>query len=112
MQLLGDLQFARAEAIREGQPVTVCVSSTGSQLRCGHATPAWQKGWIIFTNPNNVTDHRCRGPPAPDGERLLRQGDTFRSTNNIYAITFNGNGFANLGVGIHDDHAAQLHATS
>ena len=53
--LLGDMQFARAEAIREGQQVTVCVSSNGSSCDVATLPPAWQEGWIIFSNPNNVT---------------------------------------------------------
>src|SRR5208283_6012427 len=37
--LLGDLQFARAEAIKEGTNVTVCVSSDGAN--CANST-TWQ----------------------------------------------------------------------
>lgn len=43
--LLGDLQFARAEAIKEGRTVTVCVSSDGAN--CANST-TWQSGWIVF----------------------------------------------------------------
>src|SRR5690348_14373151 len=38
--LLGDMQYARSEAIKRGQNVTVCESSDGSS--CGAAT-AWHK---------------------------------------------------------------------
>lgn len=47
--LLGDMQFARAEAIKEGQSVTVCVSSDG--VSCLSGTTTWQKGWIVFPDP-------------------------------------------------------------
>src|ERR1700722_13148716 len=46
--LLGDLQFARAEAIKEGRYVTVCVSTDGQN--CNGST-AWQEGWIMFSDP-------------------------------------------------------------
>src|ERR1700722_11134278 len=37
--LLGDLQFARGEAIKEGRTVTVCVSTNGTSCT---GTPNWQ----------------------------------------------------------------------
>ena len=43
--LLGDMQFARAEAIKEGQNVTICVSSDG--LTCSNSTD-WKSGWVVF----------------------------------------------------------------
>jgi type IV fimbrial biogenesis protein FimT len=43
--LLGDMQFARAEAIKEGQNVTICVSSDG--LTCANSTD-WKSGWVVF----------------------------------------------------------------
>src|SRR6266567_7672105 len=48
--LLGDLQYARAEAIREGQAVTACVSSDGASCTGG---AHWENGWIVFSDPNN-----------------------------------------------------------
>src|ERR1700677_1609484 len=52
--LVGDLQFARAEAIKEGRTVTVCVSTDGNT--CANTT-AWQSGWIVFSDPNDVGVH-------------------------------------------------------
>ena len=46
--LLGDLQFARAEAIKEGVNVTACVSD--DRLTCKNVT-AWDRGWIVFRDP-------------------------------------------------------------
>src|SRR5450755_2996973 len=45
--LLGDMQYARAEAIKEGQTVTVCVSSNNTS--CSAAT-TWHSGWIVFSD--------------------------------------------------------------
>ena len=71
--LLGDMQFARAEAIKEGQSVTVCVSSNGTSCT---GTVNWHNGWIVFMDLN--------GNGAKDaGESILRTqkaftgGDTF-----------------------------------
>src|SRR3974390_491891 len=49
--LLGDLEFARVEAIKEGLTVPACVSSDGASCDTGSTT--WQEGWIVFQDGNN-----------------------------------------------------------
>ncbi len=93
--LLGDLQFARAEAIKEGQTVTVCVSGNGTSCSAGVST--WQNGWIVFQDPNN--NHVVDG-----GENVIRVQAAFTSTDTFVAspatgyITFNREGFASGGT--------------
>ena len=87
--LLGDLQLARAEAIKEGRNVTVCVSANGTS--CTNST-SWQSGWIVFSDPANVGI-------VDAGETVLRVqkpfsgSDTFTS-NGIIKVTFNREGYA------------------
>jgi type IV fimbrial biogenesis protein FimT len=89
--LVGDLQLARAEAIKEGRNVTVCVSTSGTG--CVANATTWESGWMVFSDPNN------NGTPDA-GETILRVQstftglDTFRASNNISAITFNREGYA------------------
>ncbi|HTP37941.1 MAG TPA: GspH/FimT family pseudopilin [Steroidobacteraceae bacterium] len=100
--LLGTLQYGRYEAIREGQPVTICVSTDGSSCTGG---TAWQGGWIAFAdaNGNGVVD---------TGEAVLRvqppfsSTDTFTASNSVSAITFNREGFA---AGIANGTLVTLH---
>jgi len=91
--LLGDLQFARAEALKEGQSVTICVSADG--INCT-GTANWQSGWVVFSNPANAAD-----PPAGSILRVQRTftggPDTFVANNGLSAVTYNREGFA-LGV--------------
>ncbi len=100
--LLGDLQFARAEAVKEGRTVTVCISSDG--LSCTGST-AWQGGWIVFSDPTDV------GVVDP-GETILRMQkpfsstDTFNASNGVSVITFNREGYA---VGIANGTLISLH---
>jgi len=100
--LLGDLQFARAEAIKEGQNVTVCVSINGTN--CANST-AWQNGWIVFSDPTNVGVH-------DPGETIWRvqspftSSDTFLASNNVSAVTFNREGYA---IGIANGTLITLH---
>jgi type IV fimbrial biogenesis protein FimT len=87
--LLGDMQYARAEAIKEGQPVTVCTSSDGAT--CANVA-TWQSGWIVFSNPNANTT-------VDPGEAIFRVqrpfsgSDTFQASGSTTAVTFNREGF-------------------
>lgn len=76
-QFVGDLNFARSEAITRGGPVTVCKSADGATCT---TSGSWEQGWIVFTDPNNIgvvdagageTILRVRGP--------LEQGATLVS---------------------------------
>jgi type IV fimbrial biogenesis protein FimT len=103
--LLGDLQFARAEAIKEGRTVTVCVSNDGAN--CANFT-TWQSGWIVFSDPANVG-------VVDAGETILRvqapfsSSDTFNASNNVAAITFNREGYA---IGIANGTLLSLHEST
>ncbi|HEV2287082.1 MAG TPA: GspH/FimT family pseudopilin [Steroidobacteraceae bacterium] len=89
--LVGDLMYARAEAIKEGQPVAICASTDG--LTCSGAT-SWQGGWIVFPDPagNGAAD-------APASVLHVQQAftgtDTLTSPNNpVSSVLFNREGFA------------------
>ncbi len=89
---VGDLQFARSEAIKEGQYVSVCASS--DQQTCS-SSPDWQNGWIVFVNPGN-------SPTVTPGVSvlpLLRLQAAFSGTDTfvsdgISIVTFNRDGYA------------------
>jgi type IV fimbrial biogenesis protein FimT len=106
--LLGDMQFARSEAIKEGQTVTVCSStnSTSAAPTCA-GSPQWQNGWIVFSDVN--------GDGAVEaGDTILRVQSPFKLTDTFVAnpamkfVTFNREGFAlNMGSAV----TITLHAT-
>ncbi len=95
--LLGDLQYARAEAIREGQPVTTCVSTNGTACTGG---ANWAGGWIVFSDPNG-------NGTLDAGEPVLRVQatftgnvpDTFNADNAVTAVSYNREGFATTAAG-------------
>lgn len=60
--LLGDMQFARGEAIREGQAVSICPSNDGATCL---VTTIWNSGWIVFSGTSP--------PPPPPGSILKIQ---------------------------------------
>jgi type IV fimbrial biogenesis protein FimT len=93
--LLGDLQFARAEAIKEGQTVTVCSSTNGTS--CNGTATAWNSGWIVFSDVNNdQTVDAGAGDTVYRMQRAFNGSDTFKADNSATAITFNREGFASV----------------
>src|ERR1700730_15822924 len=46
--LLGDMQYTRSQALREGRRVVICISSNGTSC-VGGTTNTWQSGWIVFS---------------------------------------------------------------
>jgi type IV fimbrial biogenesis protein FimT len=93
--LLGDLMYARSEAIKEGQFVTVCETVNGQT--CSGNT-SWDRGWLVFSNPNNG--------PQPPGAILRVQApftgttpDSFDADNGMSSVTYNREGFATTAAG-------------
>lgn len=89
--LLGTMQYARAEAIKEGNNVVVCASANGTA--CSNAT-TWQTGWIVFSDPDN-------NGTLEAGETILQYhnaftgGDTFTPADNTTSeVQFSRDGFA------------------
>jgi type IV fimbrial biogenesis protein FimT len=83
--LLGDLQFARSEALKEGGTVTVCPPDTTGKV-CGNSS-TWDQGWIV-TSPN-VTPGLLRVQKP-----FATTKDSFVGTLGQTAISFDRNGFA------------------
>jgi type IV fimbrial biogenesis protein FimT len=103
--LLGDLQFARAEAIKEGRNVTVCVSADG--VNCSANTYTWQIGWIVFPDLANPGVRNAATEPVLRMQSAFSGTDTFdASANNLAFITFNREGYA---VGVPNATLITLH---
>jgi len=95
--LLGDMQYARSMAIKQGLPVTVCVSTDHATCTGGDA---WQGGWIVFLDSNS-------NQQVDPGEAVLRIQNAFTSTDTFVpdngafdAITFNREGYATTGAAV------------
>ena len=107
--LLGDLQFARAEAINTGQDVTVCLSAGGQT--CDTTANTWQTGWIVYLNPTGTGTNTT----VPAAGSILRVQSPFTSTDTFFAspaasaITYNREGYA---IGINSGTLISLHTAS
>jgi type IV fimbrial biogenesis protein FimT len=89
--LLGDMQYARSEAVREGQTVTVCTSTDGANCTGGGGN-TWQGGWIVFSDANGDKAVQSATEPVLRVKNTFSGQDTFTST--VNAVTFNREGFA------------------
>jgi type IV fimbrial biogenesis protein FimT len=100
--LLGDMQYARSEAIKEGQTVTVCSSSNATT--CSNLI-SWRDGWIVYSdlNGNGVVDNNeiLRVQPA------FPPGDSFNADQGTNQVSFNREGFA---LGLNNTVTITLHA--
>lgn len=56
-KLSASLNYARLEAIKRGEQVSVCAASSSALSACGTAAQ-WGQGWIVFVdeNDNNAID--------------------------------------------------------
>ncbi len=89
--LLGDLQFARGEAIKEGQTVTACISTNGQT--CAAGGTGWQQGWIVFSDvADNQTVNTAIGDTVLRVQSAFTSSDTFEG--GVTSVTFSRDGFA------------------
>ncbi len=91
--LLGDLQYARSEAVKEGWAVSMCPAST-DYSSCV-ATSSWQSGWIIFSDINNNHTIASSANILRVRQKLSSNPqDTLVADNAMQFVTFNREGFA------------------
>lgn len=76
--LLGDMQYARSEAIKQGQTVAVCVSTSGTDCTGG---TRWDQGWIVVVS--------SASPPTTGGVAtlVLRKQAAFKGGVNADTLT-------------------------
>ncbi len=95
---VSDLMYARSEAIKRGQPVSLCPSSDAVSCL---TTNTWASGWIVFSDAT-----ACGTPPTTSAPATaLRQraafkgSDTLAGASSNTCVSFNREGFGtNLGT--------------
>jgi type IV fimbrial biogenesis protein FimT len=92
--LMGDLQFARYEAIKEGLTVTVCPAASASMAATCDVTTTWTEGWIVLSNANIVLRrHLSLSSINAHGS------DSMTGSTSLTSVGFNREGFAVLPSG-------------
>lgn len=101
--LLGDMQFARSQAIKQGQTVTICASSDGASCS---GSNSWDQGWIVCLDPSQL--QQCTGLPVIRVQPKFNANDTLVSSIAYSAASFNRMGYAPTGqantftINLHD----------
>jgi type IV fimbrial biogenesis protein FimT len=99
--LLGDMQFARSQALKQGLTVTVCSSSnsttTNPTCNIGGAGDVWNTGWIVFLDSNF-------NQQVDPGEQVIRVQPPFNSDDTMTSVgypaaTYNRLGYAPTPLG-------------
>lgn len=92
--LIADLNLARSEAIKRGQPVTMCQSDSTTDCT---GSSSWRQGWIVFAdaNTNRLLDDgeiliRAQQPPLPSAHVQFRGSGVGRN----HYVTYWPTGFA------------------
>lgn len=65
-ELIADLQFARSEAIKRNQPVSVCRANTAGNA-CG-TNAEWENGWLVFVETAGAANGAINA-----GEPIIRR---------------------------------------
>lgn len=86
--LIGDISFARQEAIRRNKPITICSSADG--VSCEGVT-VWTTGWIVFVDEVGGV----AGAVNPNDEILkvrtaVNAGDSIDSTEAFFQFNARG----------------------
>jgi type IV fimbrial biogenesis protein FimT len=61
--LVGDMQYARSEALKQGQNVVVCVANPAGN-DCAANDTHWQDGWIVFVDTSATNSKTTFGNAA------------------------------------------------
>jgi type IV fimbrial biogenesis protein FimT len=88
--LLGDLQFARYEALKEGLNVTLCPTASATATTC-FASSTWTGGWIVLSSPNAVNASAVLRRQLPFTQ--VNSKDTLTSNGGVQSLIFNREGF-------------------
>lgn len=78
--LIGAINYARSEAIKRGQSVTLCKSSSGTD--CTTTGSQWENGWIVFVDADadgslDAGETLLRVWPALPSPYTLRPNNNF-----------------------------------
>lgn len=75
--LISSIHFARSEAIKRNQVVTLCVSANGASCTSG----GWEQGWIVLTNSG-----------VAQRQNAMKDGFEVTENNALDTITFQPTG--------------------
>jgi len=91
--MVSSLQLARSEAIKRGEPVSVCPSSNGASCLGANV---WSGGWLVFVDrdANGLVDTPANPADLLQYRAAWAGTDTFAAIPSATFVTYNRDGFA------------------
>lgn len=92
--LLGDMRFARSEAIKRGRSIALCPSSDPTSATAACSGNDWRTGWILFVDEDNNSARASTEAILRRQESISAQsgGIVTNGSNPVSAFRFNGEG--------------------
>jgi type IV fimbrial biogenesis protein FimT len=92
---MATLSYARSEALKRDQSISVCAAADSTLTACGNSTD-WANGWIVFLDSDSngviaTSSDRLKTHDALDAGSLI--------TTSVPYITYNRSGFLSAGTG-------------
>ena len=89
--LIGNFAYARSEAVKRSQQVSICVSNDSASCTGGN----WQDGWIVYIDADGDNSFTA-------GEEILRAQQALNGANTLATaignqVTYDYRGFVNPG---------------
>jgi type IV fimbrial biogenesis protein FimT len=91
-ELLGDLQYARSEAVKQGTAVQMCISTDGAT--CSTSATSWGAGHIVVASPFGKDCTAAGNCTLLRTQQRFSGADTAVSVNGETSIAFSRDGFA------------------
>ena len=91
--LTGHLAYARSEAVKRSQQVSLCISSDSANCTGGSS---WEEGWIVYIDADNddsFTEDTASGEVILRTQQLLDGGNTLTPTTFADQVTYDYRGF-------------------
>ena len=104
--IYNDMQLTRSEALKEGQMVSICISSNGTSCTGTN----WNQGWIVYANPTAAASFTAGSSILLKAQAAFTTTDTMTTLPAPAAtvVNFNRDGFA-VGVASASGLLFQLH---
>jgi len=92
-RLIGHLAYARSEAVKRSQPVSLCISSNSTSC----TGSSWEEGWILYIDADgdgDFSEDTASGEVILRVEQALGGNQELTSTTITDQVTYDYRGFA------------------
>lgn len=95
-EMMASLNLARAEAVKRGASVRVCITDGATTPDCSSTRTEWELGWLMVADSNrDGTLSTAGGDTLLQVQEAIGSGTTLRGNSNVTrSVSFNSRGFS------------------